>query len=57
MAAVWAFCVGVQAEDVDCLPSPRSPVRTLPFPPSLPHTLLMGELLLWGGVIPEEFML
>lgn len=23
MAAVWAFCVGVQAEDVDCLPSPK----------------------------------
>lgn len=23
MAAVWAFCVGVQAEGVDCLPSPK----------------------------------
>lgn len=24
MAAVWAFCVGVQAEGVDCLPSPKA---------------------------------
>lgn len=29
MAAVWAFCVGVQAEDMGCWPSPsRALMRT-----------------------------
>lgn len=58
MAAVWAFCVGVQAEDVDCLPSPNKvsnedPTLSTTASPHLTH----GELLLWGGFIPEEFML
>lgn len=54
MAAVWAFCVGVQAEDMGYLPSPQQGP-----PPTMgsctPHS---GALLLWeSSLIPEESML
>lgn len=56
MAAVWACCVGVQAEDVGCFPSPSRvfPQETSeedPTPPTMgsPHTSLMGPLLLCRG--------
>lgn len=59
MAAVWAFCVGVQAEDVDCLPSSTKDSNEDPTlsTTASPTPYSRGSLLLWVGFIPGEFML
>lgn len=52
---MWAFCVGVQAEDVGCLPSPRRPpMRTPPLPPQAPAHLTHGGSALVGWLISSR---